>query len=79
MKSNVQNMESEMDRLTNNMSKITEQCATVNNALGPRREKIRQLNGVHNLLKKVCICFRRRCPLSHPHLKLTTPPAHPPP
>lgn len=50
-------MESEMDRLTNNMSKITEQCATVNTVLGPRREKIRQLNGVHNLLKKVCLFF----------------------
>ncbi|RUS21905.1 hypothetical protein BC937DRAFT_91072 [Endogone sp. FLAS-F59071] len=57
MKSNVQNMESEMDRLTNNMSKITEQCATVNTALGPRREKIQQLNGVHNLLKKLQFIF----------------------
>ncbi|KAF9361871.1 Vacuolar protein sorting-associated protein 51 [Mortierella sp. NVP85] len=52
MKSNVDNLESEMSRLTQNISKIATSSATIHSSLGTKREKIRQLNGVHSLLTK---------------------------
>lgn len=61
MKSNVKDMESEMDQLTKNMSKIIENVSRVNEALGTKRDKIRQLNSAHNLLKKVCIEVEINC------------------
>ncbi|CAG8771609.1 19004_t:CDS:2, partial [Racocetra fulgida] len=52
MKSNVESMESEMDQLSKSISNISNVTSLVNSALGPKREKIRQLTGVHDLLKK---------------------------
>lgn len=57
MKSNVENMETEMDHLRNHMDEVTTQCAEIDSALAPRREKIRRLDGVHNLLKKLQFIF----------------------
>ena len=53
MKSNVENMESEMDQLSQSIKNISNVTTSVNSALGPKRDKIRQLTGVHDLLKKV--------------------------
>lgn len=53
MKSNVDNLESEMSRLTQNISKIATSSSAIHSSLGGKREKIRQLNGVHSLLTKV--------------------------
>lgn len=53
MKSNVENMESEMDQLSQSINNISNVASSVNSALGPKRDKIRQLTGVHDLLKKV--------------------------
>ena len=53
MKSNVDNLESEMARLTQNISKIATSSSAIHSSLGGKREKIRQLNGVHSLLTKV--------------------------
>jgi len=57
MKSNVEDMETEMDRLRGHIDKVTSQCTEIDSALAPRREKIRQLDGVHNLLKKLQFIF----------------------
>ena len=53
MKSNVENMEAEMTRLSKDMQQITECSNKIDAALAPRQEKIEQLSGVHNLLQKV--------------------------
>jgi hypothetical protein len=53
MKSNVDNLESEMARLTQNIGKIATSSSAIHSSLGGKREKIRQLNGVHSLLTKV--------------------------
>lgn len=53
MKSNVDNLESEMSRLTQNIGKIATSSSAIHSSLGGKREKIRQLNGVHSLLTKV--------------------------
>jgi DNA repair ATPase RecN len=57
MKSNVEDMETEMDHLRDHMDKVTSQCSEIDTALAPRRDKIRQLDGVHNLLKKLQFIF----------------------
>ncbi|KAF0447367.1 Vacuolar protein sorting-associated protein 51 [Gigaspora margarita] len=57
MKSNVESMESEMDQLSKSISNISNVTSLVNDALGPKREKIRQLTGVHDLLKKIQFIF----------------------
>ncbi|KAI9283809.1 hypothetical protein BC943DRAFT_327099 [Umbelopsis sp. AD052] len=57
MKSNVEDMETEMDRLRDHMSKVTAHSSTIDKELAPRRDKIRQLDGVHNLLKKLQFIF----------------------
>jgi hypothetical protein len=57
MKSNVEDMETEMDRLRDHMDKVTIQSSEIDTTLAPRREKIRQLDGVHNLLKKLQFIF----------------------
>lgn len=46
-----------MDRLRGHIDKVTSQCTEIDSALAPRREKIRQLDGVHNLLKKLQFIF----------------------
>lgn len=53
MKSNVENMESEMDQLSQSINNISNVTSSVNSALGLKRDKILQLTGVHDLLKKV--------------------------
>ncbi|KAF9906433.1 Vacuolar protein sorting-associated protein 51 [Linnemannia zychae] len=57
MKSNVDNLESEMARLTQNISKIATSSSAIHSSLGGKREKIRQLNGVHSLLTKLQFVF----------------------
>lgn len=57
MKSNVENMEAEMSRLSKDMQQITECSNKIDAALAPRQEKIEQLSGVHNLLQKVIFSF----------------------
>ncbi|CAG8656731.1 2136_t:CDS:2 [Paraglomus occultum] len=52
MKSDVEKMESEMHELTKSMANISEVCSSVNSALGPKREKIRQLTNTQNSLKR---------------------------
>ncbi|KAG0199539.1 Vacuolar protein sorting-associated protein 51 [Mortierella sp. GBA30] len=57
MKSNVDNLESEMSRLTQNIGKIAISSSAIHSSLGSKREKIRQLNGVHSLLTKLQFVF----------------------
>ncbi|CAG8438735.1 10634_t:CDS:10 [Acaulospora colombiana] len=57
MKSNVESMESEMEQLSKSMANISDVTTSVNTALGSGREKIRQLTGVHDLLKKIQFIF----------------------
>ncbi|KAF9123500.1 Vacuolar protein sorting-associated protein 51 [Mortierella sp. 14UC] len=57
MKSNVDNLESEMARLTQNIGKIATSSSAIHSSLGDKREKIRQLNGVHSLLTKLQFVF----------------------
>jgi len=52
MKKNVENMEEEMNSLEQNMEKISECTESINNTLAPRREKLKELNGVYRLLIK---------------------------
>ncbi|KNC97850.1 uncharacterized protein SPPG_06846 [Spizellomyces punctatus DAOM BR117] len=53
MKTNVENMESEMDQLSKSIAKISDSSTTINNGLQDQRAKLHQLNGVDNLLKKL--------------------------
>ncbi|KAG0336451.1 Vacuolar protein sorting-associated protein 51 [Podila humilis] len=57
MKTNVDNLESEMSRLTQNIDKIATSSSAIHSSLGGKREKIRQLNGVHSLLTKLQFVF----------------------
>ncbi|CAI2192880.1 1451_t:CDS:10, partial [Funneliformis geosporum] len=65
MKSNVENMESEMDQLSQSIKNISDVTSSVNSALGPKRDKIRQLTGVHDLLKKIQFIFELPTRLNH--------------
>lgn len=65
MKSNVENMESEMSRLNENMSAITKQSKLINDELGPNRQKIQQLSNVHNSLKRLQFIFELPNRLQH--------------
>ena len=53
MRQNVENMETEMAKLTSIVEKVAISSTTVHNALAEKRAKVHQLSGVHNLLKKV--------------------------
>ncbi|KAI8087890.1 Vps51/Vps67-domain-containing protein [Gilbertella persicaria] len=57
MKSNVESMESEMARLNENIAQISNQSKTINQELGPNRQKIQQLSNVHNSLKRLQFVF----------------------
>ncbi|KAJ3082394.1 Vacuolar protein sorting-associated protein 51, partial [Quaeritorhiza haematococci] len=57
MKTNIENMEVELNRLAKNMDQIATASRTVNDSLAERRNKIHQLGGVHNLLKKLNFVF----------------------
>ncbi|RIA83584.1 hypothetical protein C1645_785985 [Glomus cerebriforme] len=65
MKSNVENMESEMDQLSQSINNISNVTSSVNSALGLKRDKIRQLTGVHDLLKKIQFIFELPTRLKH--------------
>lgn len=57
MKSNVEDMESEMGRLNKNIAEISRQSKFINEELGPNRKKIQQLSNVHNSLKRLQFIF----------------------
>ncbi|KAI8348434.1 exocyst complex component Sec5-domain-containing protein [Choanephora cucurbitarum] len=57
MKSNVENMESEMAHLSDNVAQISVQSKTINQALETDRKKIQQLSNVHNSLKRLQFVF----------------------
>ncbi|CAG8458877.1 847_t:CDS:10 [Diversispora eburnea] len=65
MKSNVESMESEMQQLSQNITEISNVNSSMNTILGPKREKIRQLTGVHDLLKKIQFIFELPKRLKH--------------
>ncbi|KAI9007576.1 exocyst complex component Sec5-domain-containing protein [Phycomyces nitens] len=50
-------MESEMDRLNESMNSLNRQSTTINEALGPNRDKIQQLSRAHNQLKRLQFIF----------------------
>ncbi|KAF7722264.1 Vacuolar protein sorting-associated protein 51 [Apophysomyces ossiformis] len=57
MKANVESMESEMSHLNEYMTNISQRCMSINQTLGPNRNKIRQLSNVHDLLKRLQFMF----------------------
>ncbi|CAO3646340.1 unnamed protein product [Cunninghamella echinulata] len=57
MKSNVESMESEMDRLNTNMGNISQQCSKINQALEPNKTKIQQLSNIHSQLQRLQFIF----------------------
>ncbi|KAI9481451.1 MAG: exocyst complex component Sec5-domain-containing protein [Benjaminiella poitrasii] len=65
MKSNVENMESEMTRLNENIMNISEQSRVINLELGPNRQKIQQLSKAHNSLKRLQFIFDLPSRLQH--------------
>ncbi|KAL1917285.1 uncharacterized protein VTP21DRAFT_4941 [Calcarisporiella thermophila] len=65
MKSNVEDMDSEMKRLSENMSKITTACSSINSVLAPRRDRIDQLSSIHSLLRKLQFIFELPTYLDH--------------
>ncbi|KAF9157095.1 Vacuolar protein sorting-associated protein 51 [Linnemannia schmuckeri] len=71
MKSNVDNLESEMARLTQNIGKIATSSSAIHSSLGGKREKIRQLNGVHSLLTKAVKSYCRTLHLLQHYKHLT--------
>lgn len=58
-------MESEMSRLNENISNISKQSKTINEELGPNRQKIQQLSNVHNSLKRLQFIFELPNRLQH--------------
>jgi hypothetical protein len=61
MRVNVNNMDSEMRLLRQNMELIASGSSKVNTSLVEKRNRINQLSNVHSLLRKV------RHPPPHPH------------
>ncbi|KAI9309453.1 exocyst complex component Sec5-domain-containing protein [Cunninghamella echinulata] len=57
MKSNVESMESEMDRLNTSMGNISQQCSKINQALEPNKTKIQQLSNIHSQLQRLQFIF----------------------
>jgi chromosome segregation ATPase len=53
MKQHVEDMEDQMQTLTNNIEKINRNSGQVDNHLKGRREKLEQLTSINNLLTKV--------------------------
>lgn len=52
MKTNVESMEEEMERLSTNMQKMEKLSSAINNTLSQKREKIHKLNGINNIITK---------------------------
>lgn len=59
IKDTVDSMEAEMDGLTAQIEKISQKSTALNDALGERRGKVRQLHGVHSVLQKVIFAAQR--------------------
>ncbi|KAK9722989.1 hypothetical protein K7432_002289 [Basidiobolus ranarum] len=57
MKNNTNNMDAEMTQLRERMSRITTRSSELNGSLREKRQQIKQLSGVHNLLKKLQFIF----------------------
>ncbi|ORX91466.1 hypothetical protein K493DRAFT_317256 [Basidiobolus meristosporus CBS 931.73] len=57
MKNNTNNMDAEMTQLRERMSRITARSTQMNGELKEKRQQIKQLSGVHNLLKKLQFIF----------------------
>ncbi|KAI8822481.1 exocyst complex component Sec5-domain-containing protein [Fimicolochytrium jonesii] len=57
MKTNIENMESQMDQLFESMSLITTSSESINRELSADRAKLHQLNSVDNLLRKLHFVF----------------------
>jgi hypothetical protein len=57
MKSNVENMASEMTRLGEYVKQISEKSVSISGAFAGKRAKIRELGSRHNLLKKLQFVF----------------------
>ncbi|KAJ3170682.1 Vacuolar protein sorting-associated protein 51 [Geranomyces variabilis] len=57
MKTNVENMEAEMDLLSQSMTKFNAASGAINRDLMEERKKLNQLNSVDNLLKKLHFVF----------------------
>ena len=53
MRTDVDNMQQEMAKLSDHLKNISEASTHINNGLAEKRESIRKLSGVHNLLQKV--------------------------
>lgn len=53
MRSNVENMESEMCRLNENITTISHQTKSINQTLGPSRKNIQQLSIAQSSLKRL--------------------------
>lgn len=57
MKFNVENMEVELSKLSDQIGKISSKSTAIHDTLNPRRSKMRQLGGRHSLLKKLQFVF----------------------
>jgi hypothetical protein len=55
MKSNVENMQDEMTRLSTNIQQIDNLNDKITGNLADRRKKIEKLSGIHSLLTKVSL------------------------
>eukprot|EP00741_Cyanophora_paradoxa_P013928 tig00020723_g13445.t1 len=58
MKTNVESMENEMEKLSSTVDEISRQSEAINSNLSAHRYKIEQLNGVRRLLKKLQFLFQ---------------------
>ncbi|KAI9336192.1 hypothetical protein DFJ73DRAFT_763698 [Zopfochytrium polystomum] len=57
MKGKVENMDAQMAQLQQKMDTITQKSDKINSGLSDKRGRIRQLNGVHTLLRKLNFVF----------------------
>lgn len=57
MKDDFRQMEDEMESLAENMQAITDFSDTINATLADKRHRIKKLNGVHGMLKKLQFLF----------------------
>ncbi len=53
MKTDMENMQSQMNSLHENLERITQCSANINTTLDARREKIEHLSGIHSLLQRL--------------------------
>lgn len=65
MRGKVESMEEEMDRLVQNIGKISESSERISGTLAAKREAIEQLSGVHQLLRKLQFLVQLPARLRH--------------